>query len=179
MAKKEALRELQERLARQLAEARTKERRRSWLAIESGGHGFLLPLHEAGEIFSPVPCAAVSHTQPWFMGVANLRGHLHAVVDLAQFLGLRGHALVSVEGAREASRYVAFSPTLDINCALVVDKLSGLRNADQLTPADAESDAGERPAFAGARLRDVQGRVWQELTLSALAADESFLKIVG
>jgi twitching motility protein PilI len=177
MAKKEALRKLQERLAQQLADARTKERRRSWLAIESGGHGFLFPLHEAGEIFTPVPCAAVSHTQPWFLGVANLRGHLHAVVDLAQFLGLRDRALVSVEGARDSSRYVAFSPSLDINCALVVDKLSGLRNADQLSPVDA--DSAERPAFAGARLRDTQGRVWQELTLSALAADESFLKIVG
>ena len=35
---------------------------------------------------------AVPHTQPWFAGVANLRGGLHGVVDLALFLGLRDAA---------------------------------------------------------------------------------------
>ena len=36
-----------------------------------------------------------------------------------------------------------------------------------------------RPAFAGACLHDAAGRPWQELILSALAGDETFLKIVG
>jgi twitching motility protein PilI len=177
MAKRDALRGLQERLAQQLSEARTRERRKSWLAVESGGQGFLFPLHEAGEIFSPVPCMSVSHTAGWFLGVANLRGHLHGVVDLAQFLGLRDRVPVTVEGARDPSRFVALNVALEINCALLVDRLAGLRNADQLTTEPQAS--GPRPGFAGHRMRDTQGRVWQELALSALASDESFLRIVG
>ena len=177
MAKREALRELQARLAQQLSEARTKERRRSWLAVESAGQGFLFPLHEAGEIFSPVPCVSVSHTQGWFMGIANLRGHLHGVVDWARFLGLRDRPYGLVEGARDSSRFVAFNAALEINCALLVDRLAGLRNADQLQ-VEEEVSTG-RPAFVGPRLRDTQGRVWQEIALSALATDDAFLKIVA
>ena len=49
MANKEALRELQSRLAEKLQAARTQERGRSWLAVECAGHGFLFPLNEAGD----------------------------------------------------------------------------------------------------------------------------------
>ena len=115
----------------------------------------------------------VPHSHRWFLGVANLRGHLHGVVDLADFLGVK-----SSEGGREQSRLVGFNVALDINCVLMVDRLSGLRSADELTPEPAD-DAAPRPAFAGARLRDASGRIWQELMLSELARDEGFLKIVG
>ena len=75
------------------------------------------------------------------------------------------------------SRLVGFNAALDINCVLMVDRLAGLRNDEHMTR---EPDSGaRRPAFAGARLHDASGRTWQELNLSALAADEAFLKIVG
>ncbi|MDP3222613.1 MAG: chemotaxis protein CheW, partial [Rubrivivax sp.] len=51
MANREALRELQGRLAQRLAAARTETRKASWLAIECAGHGLLVPLATAGEIF--------------------------------------------------------------------------------------------------------------------------------
>jgi len=172
MANKQALRELQTRLAERLQAARTQVRGQSWLAVECSGRGFLLPLREAGEIFALAPMVAVPYSHRWFLGVANLRGHLHGVVDLAGFLGVK-----TVESGRDQSRLVGFNQALDINCVLLVDKLAGLRSADELTPEPAE--AGARPAFVGARLRDASGRVWQELALSALAGDEAFLKIVG
>jgi twitching motility protein PilI len=172
MANKQALRELQTRLAERLQAARTQVRGESWLAVECSGRGFLLPLREAGEIFALAPILTVPYSHRWFLGVANLRGHLHGVVDLAGFLGIKLH-----EGGRDQSRLVGFNQALDINCVLLVDKLSGLRSHEDLTP---ESDAtGARPAFGGARLRDSSGKVWQELMLSALATDETFLKIVG
>ena len=172
MANKQALRELQTRLAERLQAARTQVRGQSWLAVECGGRGFLLPLREAGEIFALAPVLAVPYSHRWFLGVSNLRGHLHGVVDLAGFLGVK-----TVEVGRDQSRLVGFNQTLDINCVLLVDKLSGLRSDDQLTPEP--DDAPGRPAFVGARLRDASGRLWQELVLTALASDESFLRIVG
>ena len=173
MANKQALRELQSRLAERLQAARSQARGEAWLAIESSGRGFLLPLREAGEIFALAPILSVPYSHRWFLGVANLRGHLHGVVDLADFLGVK-----SPESGREQSRLVGFNVALDINCVLMVDRLSGLRSADELTPEPAD-DAAPRPAFAGARLRDASGRIWQELMLSELARDEGFLKIVG
>jgi twitching motility protein PilI len=177
MAKREALRELQSRLAERMQAARTQARPVSWLAVECRGQGLLFPLHQAGEIFSLVPLLSVPHTRPWFSGVANLRGGLHGVVDLGAFLGMAARATVATEGVRDQARLVAFSPSIGLNCALLVDRLAGLRSAEQLS-TDAEQ-AGERPAFAGKRLRDVDGRAWQEILLSSLADDEQFLGIVS
>ena len=172
MANKQALRDLQSRLAERLQAARTQARGRSWLAVECGARGFLFPLREAGEIFALGPIVAVPHSQRWFLGVANLRGHLHGVVDLAGFLGVK-----SAESGRDQSRLVGFNQTLDLNCVLLVDRLLGLRSEEELT-SEAGAD-GARPTFAGARYRDGSGRSWQELNLGELASNEAFLKIVG
>jgi len=172
MANKQALRDLQTRLAERLQAARTEPLAKSWLAVECSARGFLFPLKDAGEIFAMSPLVPVPHSHRWFLGVANLRGHLHGVVDLAGFLGVK-----AVEPGREQARLVGFNQDLNINCVLLVDRLSGLRSEDELTRDDDE--VGDRPAFAGACFRDASARVWQELNLGELAGDESFLKIVG
>ncbi len=175
MANRQALRELQTRLAERMQAARSEEPVQSWLAVECAGHGLLFPLEQAGEIFPMVPLQTVPHAQPWFIGVANLRGTLHGVIDLAVFIG----AVRRPDAAREQSRLVAFNPSLEINAALLVDRLAGLRSAAQLQADGAAPAAGTTPAFVGARYRDAEGRRWQELKLPALAADEQFLKIVA
>jgi len=173
MANKQALRELQSRLAERLQAARTQARGKSWLAVECSGRGLLFPLREAGEIFALAPIQPVPHSHRWFLGVSNLRGHLHGVVDLADFLGVKAPEL-----GREQSRLVGFNQSLDINCTLMVDRLSGLRSEAELT-LEPEVEGAPRPAFVGVRLRDEAGRVWQELNLAELAMDEAFLRVVG
>ena len=79
MANKQALRDLQSRLAERLQAVRGQARALSWLAVECRGHGFLLPLQEAGEIHALPAVVPVAHAKPWFAGVANLRGGLHGV----------------------------------------------------------------------------------------------------
>jgi len=175
MANKEALRELQTRLAEKLQAARTQERGKSWLAVESGGHGFLFPLQEAGEIFPFGQTVGVPYTSRWFLGVANLRGRLHGVIDLAGFLGIRGSNVT--EQSREQSWFVAFNANLNINSAVLVDRLSGLRSIEQLT---LQPDDGEvRPAFVGGHYRDETNKLWRELNLAELANEAAFLKIAG
>lgn len=174
MANREALRELQARLAERLQQARTEARQVSWLAVECAGQGLLLPLHGAGEIFSMATLMAVPHTQPWFIGVANLRGGLHGVVDLATFLGIREGVLL--DGVRESGSLVALNAALGSHSAVVVDRLAGLRGADQLKVED-DDDGLPRPDFAGSRWRDADDRIWQEIDLSALARHEQFLGI--
>ena len=174
MANKQALRDLQSRLAERLQAARTEPIAKSWLAVECGSRGFLFPLKEAGEIFALAPMVPVPHRHRWFLGVSNLRGHLHGVVDLAGFLGLK-----TSEAARDQARLVGFNQSLDINCVLLVDRLSGLRSQEELTADADDARFGVRPAFVGARFRDASSRVWQELHLAELAGEESFLRIVG
>jgi twitching motility protein PilI len=175
MANREALRELQSRLAERLQLARTAARSASWLAVECAGHGFLVALPSAGEIFPVGNLLPVPHTQPWFVGVANLRGGLHGVVDLAQFLGLR--SAPASELARDQARLVALNGALGTHCALLVDRLAGLRGAEQLHTADASAE--QRPSFAGPLWRDGDGRTWQEIDLAALARHEQFLGIAA
>ena len=93
MANREALRELQSRLASRLQAARAEGAvQASWLAVEAAGSKYLFPLTQSGEIFPFTTTLAVPYTRSWFMGVANLRGGLYGVVDLASFVG--GHAPV-------------------------------------------------------------------------------------
>ncbi len=176
MANREALRELQTRQAERMQAARREQRGQSWLAVECRGHGLLLPLEQAGEIFPPTALMPVPHTQPWFVGVANLRGGLHGVVDLAKFLGLP--AAPAAEPGREQSRLVAFGTALGLNCALLVDRLAGLRSTEQLTAAPVDA-ASSRPEFAGGLWLDESQRSWQALDLARLARDEHLLSIVA
>ncbi|MCH7344343.1 chemotaxis protein CheW [Pelomonas sp. CA6] len=173
MANKQALRELQQRLAQRMQAVREQPQAASWLAVESAGLGLLLPLRQSGEIFTPVPITPVPYTLPWLLGVANLRGGLHTVVDLAQYLGLR-----DAVAPTPAQRLVSVHAELGLNCALLVDQLLGLRTDAQLRPDDAADTTG-RPSFARVSLRDEQGRPWQVLDLEALAQSWSFLQIVA
>jgi len=175
MANREALRELQSRLAERLQLARTEVRPQSWLAIECEGLGLIVPLPMAGEIFAVGNLLPVPHTQPWFMGVANLRGGLHGVVDLAAFLGLR--VLIARDAVREWARLLIFNASVGAHCAVLVDRLAGLRSANQLTPQPPSDEP--RPPFAGAGFLDAEGRHWQEIDLAALAQHEQFLAIAA
>ena len=77
MANREALRELQTRLASRLQAARSEGLSVRWLAAQVGGTRYLFPLAQAGEIFPWTTVQPAPYTKPWFMGVANLRGGLH------------------------------------------------------------------------------------------------------
>ena len=83
MANRQALKDLQIRLAERLQLARTQGIAPLWLAVEAGEKKYLFPLAQSGEIFPWVGIQPVSYTQAWFLGVANLRGGLYGVVDLA------------------------------------------------------------------------------------------------
>ena len=176
MANREALRELQSRLAARLQAARSETKQPGWLAVECAGLGFLLPLAQAGEIFPMTRIQAVTRTQPWFVGVANLRGTLVGIVDLAAFLGLPRET-APPPAPRGAGQLVALNATLGVNCALSVDRLAGLRDRDQLNIVNTLPI--QKPGFARDRWCDAEGRHWQELDLSALAADPGFLSVAS
>ena len=119
----------------------------------------LFPLEQAGEIFTSGRVMPVPHTQAWFAGVANLRGGLHGVVDLAVFLGLRARG--AHEHGAEGARLVALNPSLGVNCALLVDRLAGLRTRERSAPSGPTRPSRRGlalPARAGATRPAAPGR---------------------
>jgi twitching motility protein PilI len=174
MANREALRELQSRLASRLQAARTEGIQASWLAVESAGAKYLFPLAQSGEIFPFASAQPVPYTQGWFLGVANLRGGLYGVIDMASFVSGRAPALRS-DATRAESRLVALNAALEVNCALLVDRLAGLRNLDAFTSSARPPE--DAPPYFGSGYTDASGAYWQEINLQALSQQPQFLSI--
>jgi twitching motility protein PilI len=170
---RQSLKILQERLATRLAEAKLSGPEASWLAVEARGQRYLLPLVHSGEIFPLPVIQPVPYTQPWFLGVAALRGGLMSVVDLAGLLA-PGQG-VPVRASSE-TKLIAINGALGVNATLLVDRLLGLRNAAMFVGASPRAvDAS--PVFSQ-RLTDGSGLQWQELNLQALVDWPDFLSVV-
>lgn len=174
MANRQAIRELQSRLADRLQVARTQGVAPSWLAVEAGGGKYLFPMTQAGEIFPWVATQTVPYTKDWFLGVSNLRGGLFGVVDLASYVSGQIPS-PKTELARKDSRLVALNSALETNCALLIDRLAGLRNQEAFV--DFSEKSLEAPDFFGNRYIDQNGAAWQEINLQALAQQAHFLTI--
>ncbi len=160
-ARRTRLRQYQEELLERMQAARTGSGARTHqLGVEIGGERYLLDLLEAGEIVPVPPLTSVPLTQPWYLGLANIRGSLVGVIDLARFFGLPDNA--AAPGS--AARLVTFSPSLGMPCGFLAARVHGLRQAAGMTPS------------AG-RLVDADGHAWTPLALAALAQDERFLQV--
>lgn len=175
MATREALREFQARLTSRLQEARTSGVSASWLAVEAGPEKYLFPLGQAGEIFPWTAPESVPYTRPWFLGVANLRGGLYGVVRLPAFAGKADSTAAMSDAARSQSRLVAFNEALDVNAALWVDRLVGLRGVEAFATSRAPS--ADAPRWQGTIYTDAAGQHWQEIDLQALSQQPEFLSI--
>ncbi len=174
MANREALRELHARLARRLQAARSEGVTLSWLAVVAGGINYLFPLAQSGEIFPLGSVQGVPYTRPWFRGVVNLRGGLFGVADVASFVTGRPVMVRSEVSLAEAS-VVTLNSSLEVNCALLVDALAGLRNPDAFSGF--EAPAPDAPAYFGNAYTDSAGQLWQEINLQSLSRLPQFLNI--
>ncbi|MDB5877398.1 MAG: chemotaxis protein CheW [Variovorax sp.] len=178
MANRDALRAFQARLASRLQAARTSDVSASWLAVEAGSARYLFPLGHAGEIFPWTTPHPVPYTEPWFLGVANLRGGLYGVVQLAGFASdaaTPASLPVSGDGVRTQARLVALNELLEVNCALMVDRLVGLRGVEAFTAS--QPPAADSASWLGHTYTDAKGEQWQEIDLQALSRQPRFLSI--
>lgn len=153
------LRQYQVQLLARMQAARTGTGARvNQLGVAIGEERYLLDLTAAGEIVGVAPVTAVPLTQAWYLGLANIRGSLVGVIDLARYLGLKETA------ASAEARLVTFAPALGFNCALLVARVYGLRHAADMTPV-------------GDDLVDADRQAWTPLDLAALVRDERFLQV--
>lgn len=165
------LKEFQESLAHRLREAHASPMPDSRLAVQCGSRQWLFRLDQIGEILplgvlgghiTPVPL-----TRSWYSGLGNVRGKLVSVVDFARFTGEQPVQPTS------AARLVLLAERYQFHCALLVDRMVGLRNRTRFTEAGLAG--GPAPhSWQGMHLRDRDGGLWQELDMGALINDEEF-----
>jgi twitching motility protein PilI len=164
--KKTSLREFQQDLVERLKGAADQASSGTRLGVQAGTANLLLRLDEAGEVL-PVPAmTSVPLTKPWFLGLANIRGNLHGVIDFALFMG-------GEPTPRSAdSRIMLVADRYKLNVALLISRMTGLRNVQQLTQ-DSNASA---PPWIAASFRDAEGFLWQELAAGELVRHTDFLQ---
>lgn len=171
MGKRISLRDFQASLVERLAEAKSGAAPRSLLGLQSGNDLWLLDLTDSGEIIPLGTLTAAPLTRPWFAGIANIRGALHAVTDFSAFQG--GERTPTGSDARLVIPHARYAT----NSALLVSRVLGLRNPEDLTPEPAQ---GEDPRpWAGEAYSDSQGRFWRKLLLRPLLTAPDFLDIAA
>ena len=168
MAKKTSLRDFQHYLAGRLTSAAQGNRAVSWLGLQAGEQHWLIDLADSGESIQAPLVTPVPLTQPWFAGIANIRGSLHAVVDFSAFTGGRASPL------NQNSRLLLVGTKFGSNASLLVSKMLGLRNPDDFT---ARTDDPAFPTWGAHCYADGQGRLWHKLSVRELLADQHFMNI--
>jgi twitching motility protein PilI len=174
MANREALRELQARLASRLQAARAEGMAVAWLAVQAAGRKYLFPLSQSGEIVPLAHVQPVPYAVDWFRGVVNIRGGLFGVVELSAFMSIETGQPAQASTTGDPS-VVTLNAALDVNCALQVDVLSGLRGADAFSQSHGPAEGS--PAFFGNVFIDSAGEAWQEINLRILSQSPQFLSI--
>lgn len=166
------LRSFQQELATRLASKTAAQVESSRLGLACAGAQWLVRLADAGEVIAMPPVATVPLTQPWFLGIANIRGNLYSVIDFSGFLG-QGAGKAATSPAQ--ARLLLFGPRVgDFKAGIVVERVLGLRSVAELAPA---APPAEAPAWFGQRWMDADGAVWQEIDLALLAQDAAFLRV--
>jgi len=167
MTKKISLHDFQSYLAARLA-GMGNQSSAGLLGIQAGSDYWLLDLTDSGEIVPLTPLTSVPLTQPWFAGVANIRGNLYSVVDLSAFLGKEATP------QNASSRLLLIGTRHGNNAALLVTRMIGLRNVEAL---HLEASDPAAPAWAHDAYSDNEGRRWKKLKVRELLADEAFMDI--
>lgn len=167
MAKRGSLREFQAHLATRLAGARDQSAA-GLLGIQSGTDYWLLSLSDSGEIIPLTPLTGVPLTKHWFVGIANIRGNLYSVADFSAFQGK------DATPQNPSSRLLLIGTRHGNNAALLVTRMLGLRNMDDLTRVASDPNA---PVWATDAYVDNEGRRWKMLNVRELLRDENFMDI--
>ncbi|MBV8465792.1 MAG: chemotaxis protein CheW [Burkholderiales bacterium] len=168
MAKRVSLREFQESVVARLKSLPATHTATTKLGIQVGDSAWLVDLTDVSEVL-PVPgMIDVPLTRRWFKGVANIRGNLFSVVDLPGFLGDEPVQL------NVSSRLLLIHPRHIVNSALLVNRMLGLRNVEQMTEV---APADPAVPWCGPTRRDADGRDWRELRLVDLVQQSPFLQV--
>lgn len=125
------------------------------LAIRLGNLHLLCAPDVGREVILPPPASPLPHTPAWVAGVANVRGALVPVVDLAPAFG--------IERLKDRRTYLLISGTGDDTIGLLVD---GLPVLQQLEPGELLNNTPPHPEALDGHVHGAYehgGAVWLDV----------------
>lgn len=164
------LREFQTRLAERLKGAANREGEAAKLGFLAGGRHWLVALDQVGEVVTVNRLTRAPWTQPWFLGVAGVRGTIYGCTDLAAYLD------VAPASTPDEIRLLLANARFGAHAAFRIDQPLGLRGTSGMRALPV---AGEPAPWRLARYADSDGVEWTEISLEPLLADPRFLRVAA
>ena len=175
MSKRLNLREFQQNLIDRLQVKDLSAARVDTLGVQIAGRNWLVDMVDISEVLPLPALTAVPFTRPWFRGVANVRGNLYSVVDMAAYehSGAALRPSTGSGGSGQASgdadnRVLLVADRFAFNVALLVDRVLGLRDARTWGQSEVDGQI---------EYRDEQGASWRKLDVRGLLEQAEFLQI--
>ena len=163
MSKRLNLREFQQNLIDRLQGSDSSDERVSTMGVQIAGRNWLVEMADVGEVLPLPKLTVVPFTKPWFRGMANVRGNLYGVVDIAAY----NHSGVIPEDSN--NRVLLVAGRYAFNVALLVDRVLGLRDAREWHKTEGIDGQYE--------YQDEQGASWSKLDVLGLLKQAEFLQI--
>ena len=168
MSKQSQLRDYQTSILERLENAKKvgAEAPAGYLGVVIGSKHVLINLQEISETLPIMDIHRIPIVKPWFLGVANVRGVLYAINDIAQMLE---NTFTSISSS---ARLLLMSEAVTSNVAFVVEKMIGLRKLDEmkLRAELVENDI----CLKSQTYQDDENRVWYMLDCNKLIRSKEF-----
>jgi twitching motility protein PilI len=168
MSKQSQLREYQTSILARLENAKKAgaEAPAGYLGVVIGSKNILVNLQEISETLPIVDIHRVPIVKPWFLGIANVRGVLYAINDIAQMLESTFTSISS------SARLLLLSQSVTSNVAFVVEKMIGLRKLEEMKLREEliEDDV----CLKSQTYQDDENRVWYMLDCDKLIRSKEF-----
>lgn len=162
MSKRFSLREFQQNVLDRLKVQATAGDRISTLGVQIGEKNWLVDMTEISEVLEVPNLTAVPLTKSWYRGVANVRGKIYSITDMAAFMNLGE----TVQDAQ--SRVLLVGQKYSFNAGLLVTRVLGLRNAKEWRHSVQDGEES---------YEDDNGQVWTRLNIKQLLQQTDFLQI--
>ena len=135
------------------------------------GKNFITPMGEISEMMEVPDSTRLPGVKNWVIGLANVRGRLLPLFDLAQFFG----GTIG-SGQKKQRRVIVFEKN-GLYSGLVVDKVTGMQHfvADTFSAEHgAELNKNVLPFLSGS-YRDDDGNYWSVFDMNKLSGEPSFV----
>ncbi|XID75663.1 chemotaxis protein CheW [Alkanindiges sp. WGS2144] len=140
----------------------------SGIAFSFAGYQFVAPLGEVAEVV-PVPASTtVPSAKPWMRGLANVRGRLLPLTDLAIFLQLPETELSRLSKVMIIDQAAHYS-------GVIVDQVMGIQHFNKQSYFGSNPQLPEVLAQYTHGYFERQGQQWHVFLLSKLVQDQTYL----
>ena len=156
---------------RVMPEQRQAEPLWSGLAFSVGEIRVVTELTSVTDVVECPKITPVPRAKTWLRGIANVRGSLYSIVDLALFLGYE-------QQTSETEGRLLVLNAGELGCALLVPRIFGIRhfNEEQESQVISVLDRGVQPYAEQAFLHE--GELWAVLDVQRLVEADAFRQVV-